>query len=179
MKNTSYNKKKYFIIIVDDYSRAVWVEPLANKFEAVPKIKDYIQQLEMVYDIKVQGIMADNGTEFVNSLFKSFLSSKGIKLFTSVPYMPQQNRVAERAIRTIVEGARSMIYAAKLPLFLWSIAVKTMMYLKNRSPTRANDGQTPIEQVTGEKPDLSHLRIFGQKLHFQKMPLIKSKKFFS
>ena len=79
--------------------------------------------------------MADNGTEFVNSDMQRFIKEKGITLYTSVPYMHEQNGIAKRAICTISEGARAMLYASKLLKNLWSIAVKTMAYLRNRSPT--------------------------------------------
>ena len=54
-----------------------------------------------------------------------------------------------------------MLYASKLPKNLWSIAVKTMAHLRNRSPAWANEGMTPIERITGEKPNLAHLKVFG------------------
>jgi hypothetical protein len=109
----------------------------------------------------VQGLMVDNSTEFINSKMTAFTKSKGISMFTSTPYTPQQNGVAERGIRTITEGARAMLYAAKLPKHLWSIAVCTMTYLRNCSPTRANNGETPWFCLTGKRPDLAHLHVFG------------------
>jgi hypothetical protein len=88
-------------------------ETLTSKLEAVWKVQEYITQLEMCYT-KVQGVMADNGTELINSEFKNYLLAKGVVLFTSVPYMPQQNGIAERGICTITEGDRSMLYATKI-----------------------------------------------------------------
>ena len=75
--------------------------------------------------------------------------------------LPQQNGVAERRNRTIMERARSLSTHCDLPLFLWSEAVSTANYLINRSPTCANNGMTPEEKYTGQKPSLEHLRIFG------------------
>ena len=68
---------------------------------------------------------------------------------------------AEHAIHTVTEGACAMLYTSKLPKNLWSIAVKTMAYLCNQSPTWANEGMTPIEHITGKKPNLAHLKVFG------------------
>ena len=62
---------------------------------------------------------------------------------------------------TITKGAHAMLYVPKLPQNLWSVVVKTMAYLRNRSPTQANNGVMPLEHITGEKPDLTHLKIFG------------------
>lgn len=161
METTSFDGKKYFLITVDDYSRGIWVEVLTLKSEVVSKIREFNTQFETGYGAKIRGIMADNGTEFVNNDMQRYLKEKGITLYTSVPYTHEQNGVAERAIRTITEGARAMLHASKLPKSLWSVAVKTMAYLRNRSPARANNGITPIERITGQKPDLAHLRIFG------------------
>jgi histone deacetylase 1/2 len=138
----SFDNKKYFIIVIDDYSRAVWTSAIASKTEVVQKVQEYIAQLENAFSIKVQGLIADNGTEFINSEMNAFVKERGISLFTSVPYTPQQNGVVERGIRTVTEGAWAMLYAAKLPKHLWSVAVCTMTYLRNCSPTDTNDGET-------------------------------------
>ena len=105
--------------------------------------------------------MADNGTEFVNNEMNRYLRDKGITLYISVPYTHEQNSIVEQAIRTITEGACAIMYASKLPKNLWSVAVKTMAYLRNRSPTRANNSITPFECISGSKPNLAHLKIFG------------------
>ena len=77
----------------------------------------------------------------------------------TVPRTPQQNGVAERANRTVMEAARSMLHAVSQPMKFWGAAVATAVYLRNRSPTRALNGVTPYEAWRGEKPDLSHLRV--------------------
>ena len=107
------------------------------------------------------GLGINNGTEFVNNEMNQYLRDKGITLYTSVPYTHEQNSVVEQAIHTITEGARAMMYASKLPKNLWSVAVKTMAYLHNRSPTWANNGITPFKHISGSKPNLAHLKIFG------------------
>ena len=93
----------------------------------------------------------------------------------SIPYTHEQNGVAERAIHTITEGPRAMLYASKLLMSLWSIAVKTMAYLHNRSPTRANNSITLLERITSKKPDLTHLRVFGSPVSIA-VPKEKRKK---
>jgi IS30 family transposase len=105
METMSLDMKQYFLIIVDDYSRTDWTENLASKLEVVPKVREYIQQLETLYCTKVEGVMVDNGTEFINTELLTFFQNKGIKVFTSIPYTPEQNGVAERHIQTITEGA--------------------------------------------------------------------------
>ena len=105
METMSFDGKKYFLIIVDDFSCGIWVEELTLKSKAVSKIHNFVQVFETSYGLKVRSFMADNGTEFVNSDMQCFIKEKGITLYTSVPYMHEQNGVAEHAIRTITEGA--------------------------------------------------------------------------
>ncbi len=95
--------------------------------------------------------------------FDTFLGECGIQRQTSVPYSTQQNGVAERANRTIMECARSMILAQGLELEFWGEVVNTAVYIRNRCPTKALDSKTPQEAWSGRKPDVSHLRVFGCK----------------
>ena len=78
-----------------------------------------------------------------------------------MPKTPQQNGVAERLNRTMVETTRSMLIDAKLPYRFWAEALSTAVYLRNRSPIKAVDGITPSEAWTGKKPDVAHMRVFG------------------
>ena len=85
----------------------------------------------------------------------------GIAEETSTPYRPQQNEVAERANRTVVEMARSMIHAQKLDKSFWSEAVVNTVYTRNRCPTRALEHMTPEEAWSGWKPSVANMRVFG------------------
>jgi hypothetical protein len=115
METISLNGKRYFLLIKDNYSCGVWVEPLAAKTEVVAKVREFVNAFENGYNAHVRGVMADNGTEFVNADLQNYFKSRGIIFYSSVPYTHQQNGVAEREIRTITEGARAMLYATKLP----------------------------------------------------------------
>jgi hypothetical protein len=75
----------------------------------------------------------------------TYLKSKGIVLFNSVPYTSEQNGVAEWGICMLTEGEWAMLHAAKLLKHVWSAAIKTVAYLCNQSLTRANSGITPLE----------------------------------
>src|SRR5690606_23480010 len=94
---------------------------------------------------------------------------------TTIEYCPQQNGVAERMNRILIEKARSMLHDAKLPLYCWAEAVNTACYVKNRCPTRAVQDSTPYELWTGKTPDLSHLRIFGS-IAYMHIPKEKRRK---
>ncbi|KAG7303823.1 hypothetical protein JYU34_010719 [Plutella xylostella] len=110
---------------------------------------------------KIKELRSDNGGEYVSSQFREFLKKHGIRHQTTIPHSPQQNGVAERANRTIVEKARCMLQDAGLDQRVWAEAVNTAVYLKNRSPSRAVPGATPEQRWTNQKVNLSHLRTFG------------------
>ena len=81
--------------------------------------------VENQFDLKVKRFRSDNGGEYVNENFKTFCKSHGIAIETTNSYTPQQNGVAERMMRTLMEMARSMIYHSNVPLMLWAEAVAT------------------------------------------------------
>jgi hypothetical protein len=121
--------------------------------------------VEKEAEASIRRFRCDNGKgEYDNHLFKNFLSANGITFEPSAPYTQNQNGVSERAIRTISEKARSMLHNAGLSEGFWEEAVRTAVYLKNRSPTKAVDS-TPFQAWTGQKPELHHLRPFGCEIH--------------
>jgi hypothetical protein len=163
MKTTSHGGARYFFIFIDDFSRKIHVYLLKAKGEAFEKFKQYKALVENEIGHKIKVLRSNNGGEFVCKKFDAFLAECGIQRQTSEPYSPQQNAVAERANRTIMECARSMILAQRLELEFWGEAVNMAVYIKNRCPTKALDSKTPQEAWSGRKPDVSHLRVFGCK----------------
>lgn len=123
--------------------------------------KTFTNKVKTKFGYSVKILHVDNGTEYNNSQFKEFLRQEGITLENTAPYTPEQNGRAERDNRTLIESARSMIHAAKVPKYLWAEAVNTAVYILNRTPTMQAPGSTPYEIWCGGKPTLSHLRIFG------------------
>ena len=88
----------------------------------------------------------------------------GIRAEPTTPYTPEQNGVAERYNRTIVQMIRSMLVWAKLPHSFWGEAAMTANYLRNLLPTAKVD-QSPEEKWAEQKPDICHLRTFGCLVH--------------
>ncbi|GJS74213.1 ribonuclease H-like domain-containing protein [Tanacetum coccineum] len=102
----------------------------------------------------------DNGTEFKNKEMNQFCERKGIKREFSVARTPQQNKVAERKNRTLIEAARTMLADSKLPTTFWVEAVNTACYVKNRVLVTKPHNKTPYELFLGRKPALGFMRPF-------------------
>nr|GEV87287.1 putative ribonuclease H-like domain-containing protein [Tanacetum cinerariifolium] len=95
-------------------------------------LKNFITEIENLKELKVKIIRCDNGGEFKNREMNEFYTRKGIKREFSNARTPQQNRVAKRRNRTLIEAARTMLADAKLPVTFWAEAVKTACYVQNR-----------------------------------------------
>lgn len=161
MEVESIGGGKYFLTFIDDYSRYLHVYILTSKDQVADTFIDFKNYIEKQTGKKIKKIRSDNGKEYLNEKIKSFLRSEGIVHQLTVRYTPQQNGVAERMNRSIVEKARTLLIDAGLGKEYWAEAVATAAYLLNRSPTRRLWNMTPYEAFKGEKPDLSHLRMFG------------------
>ncbi|GJW70585.1 putative ribonuclease H-like domain-containing protein [Tanacetum coccineum] len=115
----SINHASYCLVITDDYSRFCWVFFLAKKDETSDILKTFIRQIENQLNQKVKIIRSDNGTEFKNRVMLEFCGEKGIKQEFSNARTPQQNGVAERMNRTLIEAARTMLADSHLPTTFW------------------------------------------------------------
>ena len=177
MQVDSAGGSRYILTFTDDFSRYTTVYVLKKKSEALNKFKHYVNLIENQTEGKkitnlyiwnhLKTVRSDNGGEYCSSEFTEFCSSKGISHQFTNPYTPEQNGVAERYNRFLIESVRSMLILSKCPLYLWAEAVCTAVYLHNRSPTVALDGKTPYECWHGEKPDVSVLKVFGCVCHYQ------------
>nr|GFA46794.1 hypothetical protein [Tanacetum cinerariifolium] len=105
----SLSKKSYCLVVTDDYSRFSWVFFLATKDETATVLKTFIVGLENLLSLKVKIIRCDNETEFKNANLNQFCALKGIKREFSIPGTPQQNGIAERKNRTLIEAARTLL----------------------------------------------------------------------
>ncbi|GJX42509.1 putative ribonuclease H-like domain-containing protein [Tanacetum coccineum] len=157
----SLNHKTYCLVITDDFSRFSWVFFLRTKDETSGILKDFIRQIENQLNQKVKTIRCDNGTEFKNKDVIEFCGSKGIKREYSNARTPQQNRVAERKNRTLIEAARTMLADSFLPNTFWAEAVSTACYVLNRVLVTKPHNKTPYELLTGKIPIISYIRPFG------------------
>jgi transposase InsO family protein len=161
MKTTSMGGARYFLTFIDDFSRKVWVLVLKCKSEVFERFKAWKALVENESGHKVKVLRSDNGGEYTSKAFEAFMRDHGIAHQTSAPYTPQQNGVAERANRTLVEMARAMLHAQGLKYEFWAEAVSNAAYIRNRCPTSAVASMTPQEAWSGRRPNIGHMRIFG------------------
>ncbi|GKB33237.1 putative ribonuclease H-like domain-containing protein [Tanacetum coccineum] len=157
----SINHKTYCLVVTDDYSRFSWVFFLATKDETSGILKTFITGIENQINHKVKIIRCDNGTEFKNNDMNQFCGMKGIKREFSVARTPQQNRVAERKNKTLIEAARTMLADSLLPTTFWAEAVSTACYVQNRVLVTKPHNKTPYELLHGRPPSISFMRPFG------------------
>ncbi|KAI3758596.1 hypothetical protein L6452_06163 [Arctium lappa] len=131
--------KKYTLVIVDEYSRYTWVIFLHCKSDTLEELISFVKKMEVLNNLTVRSIRSDHGTEFKNSSLNNFFENKGISHNFSSVRTPQQNGVAERRNRTIIEAARLMLSDSHLPTQFWAEAVNTAYQLGKFDP-KADDG---------------------------------------
>ena len=161
MSEKSLGGANYFVSFTDDKTRYSWIYTLKTKDQVFDRFVQWKTLVEKQTGHVVKILRSDNGGEYTSNKFKSFLKAEGIRHERTIPKTPEQNGVAERFNRTVVESARSMLLDAALPKSYWAEAISTATYLKNRSPSRAIHGKTPYEEWYGEKPNVDCFRVFG------------------
>ena len=159
----SMSKKRYALVIVDDYSKYTWVLFLHSKDETPQMVIDHLKLIELDSKSLVRAIRSDNGTEFKNQLLNDFCSDKGISRQYSAPRTPQENGVVERKNRTLIEVARTMLSESRLPMYFWAEAVNTACYTQNRTLINKDLMKTPYEIMNNKKPTLKYFHVFGAK----------------
>ncbi|GJR06022.1 ribonuclease H-like domain-containing protein [Tanacetum coccineum] len=153
---------RYFFTIVDDYSRAVWVYLVKTKDDVFDVFVSFLKLIHNQFNIKVKVVRSDNETEFVNKKMFNMFSDLGIFHQTSCTHTPQQNRIAERKHRHLLNVARSLIFQGGIPLRFLYDCILTDVYLINRLPSSVLNGLSPFELVYKKKPNLSHLSLLPQ-----------------
>ncbi|GJU57599.1 retrovirus-related pol polyprotein from transposon TNT 1-94 [Tanacetum coccineum] len=141
MRAASVNRKKYILVIVEDYSRFTWVKFLASKDKPPDFIIKFMKMIQVRLNAPVRNTRTDNGAEFVNQTPRDYYEQVGISYETLVARTPQQNGVVEKRNHTLVEAARTMLIFIKAPLFLWVEAVATAY-----APSLSTSQTTPQSQ---------------------------------
>ena len=149
---------RYVLTFTDDFSSSIFAYFLKTKDDATEALRKFIAD-SAPYG-KLKRLRTDNGGEYLSKEFEDVLLNFGIKHEGSAPYCPHQNGTAERGFRTLFEMARCMILDSDAPRYLWTFAVMTAVRIRN-SCFNQRTGQTPYFLLTGRKPNLKKMKIFG------------------
>uniref|UniRef100_A0A2N9GH76 Integrase catalytic domain-containing protein n=1 Tax=Fagus sylvatica TaxID=28930 RepID=A0A2N9GH76_FAGSY len=150
----------YFLTFIDDYTRYGYVQLIAHRYEALDCFKRFVAEVENQHEKSLKALRTDRGREYLSDQFKDLCEEKGIRRQLTISNTPQQNGVAERRNRTLLDMVRSMMAQANLPISFLGDALLTAAYILNRVPSQSVSS-TPYELWKGEKPNLEHLRPWG------------------
>lgn len=162
MQTSTSAGKRYMVTFIDDYSRYSVIYLIKEKNEVFDKFKEYVEMCKTMFHIKPKVIRSDRGGEYMGKIFQNYIIAQGIQNHRTAPYSPQQNGIAERKNRTLIEMARCMIIEAGLEKSFWGEAVVMANYVQNRLPSR-EVSTTPFQNWFGSKPSIEHFRRFGSK----------------
>ncbi|CDF34864.1 unnamed protein product [Chondrus crispus] len=155
---------KYFITFIDDHSNWSVVYPMHHKSEAFERYKMFAQLAQTHTGRKIKVLRTDRGGEYLSTEFKSFLIANGTQHQMTTAYTPEQNGVAERLNRTLVNLVRSMLAHKKVTKGFWAEALANAVYVRNRVTSRAIPPKmTPYHLWMKSVPNVGHLRVFGSK----------------
>jgi len=153
--------QRYFLTLVDDYTRCTWTHLMVTKAEALYLIKSFVAMAKTQFNGTVKIIRSDNALELgLSNEALQFFASTGIVHQTSCTQTPQQNGVVERKHRHLLEVSRALLFQSHLPLSYWGECLFTATYLINRIPSVVLQHKTPFELLLGTS-QLDHLRTFG------------------
>ncbi|KAJ9566234.1 hypothetical protein OSB04_002200 [Centaurea solstitialis] len=149
----------YYVIFVDFYSKYIWLYPMKQKSDVSHLFPQFKMLVEKYFQTPLISLFTDNGGEYQG--LASYLKSVGISHFTTPPHTPEQNGIAERRHRHVVETGLALLHFSGLPLHFWSHAFQTAVHLINRLPTTILDSKSPFEVIHGQPPNYSTLKSFG------------------
>lgn len=158
-RTPTHSGARFFLTIVDDYSRGGWVFLMNEKFEAPNHLKNFLTMTTRQFQSQIKAIRSDNGSEFL--CLSEYFKPLGIVHETSCVATPQQNGRVERKHKHILNVARALRFQSDLPIEFWGEFVLTAAYLINRTPNMVLQGMTSYERIYGEKPVYERLRVFG------------------
>jgi hypothetical protein len=170
------HKKSLFWGLLDDKSNFGHVGLLSAKSNVFQDYKKVEASWEAKSGNRVIAIRMDGAKEFSLGNMGAYLKSRGITMQITAPYAHSQNGKAERFVRTIEDGAQTLLADSKLTMSFWGDAALTMNYLHNRAPTVAlPSGVTAFEMMNHRKPNLSNLRVWGCQCFVTIPPELRSK----
>jgi len=153
-----YSQCRYFVTFIDGFSHYMRVKPIKSKDEAPRTLMEWITRSEVETGERANILRTDGGGEYMGLEFQGWLKSRDIHHEVTNANTPQENGVAERLNRTILEMTRTMLFGSKLPKSFWTFAVNYTQEILNRLPSRAlPDDTTPYQAFHLKKPSVAHL----------------------
>ncbi|KAK8954463.1 hypothetical protein KSP39_PZI002722 [Platanthera zijinensis] len=158
----SFDGFSYFVTFIDDYSRCLWVYLLKRKSDVLSVYTHFTAMIQTQHGKSVHILRSDSGGEYTSRSFDEFLCSEGTLHQFSCPATPEQNGVAERKNRHLLDTVRCLLRGMHVPKSYWSAALLTAAFLINRTPSRPLGGIAPYSLL---HPSASvfpiPLRVFG------------------
>lgn len=168
----SHAGHRYFLTIVDDFSRYSWVFMLKNKSDVLSIIPQFFKLVETQYNKTIKMFRSDNAPELK---FDEFFREKGVVHQFSCVARPEQNSVVERKHQHILNVARALYFQSRVPLKFWSDCILTAVFLINITPSHVLQWKTPFELLHCKSPDYSLLKVFGCLCFAATLPTQRSK----
>ena len=158
MSNSGF---RYYVIFIDDYSRYTWLYPLKLKSDVFSTFIKFKTEMENKFQRKIQTFQTDGGGEYINNNFKSYLEKHGIHHQYTCPHHPEQNGMAERKHRHLVETGLTLLAHASMPQIYWAEALHTANFLINRLPTKVLKLTSPYTKLFHREPSYDFFKVFG------------------
>nr|GEY11309.1 ribonuclease H-like domain-containing protein [Tanacetum cinerariifolium] len=172
-KVTTYEEFRYFLTVVDDYTRVVWVYLIKSKDDVLHFITVFYNLIENQFKRKIKVFRSDNGTEFINQTVNKLCDDKGFINQTSCAYTPQQNEIAERKHRHLLNVARSHLFQGRIPLRMWTEYTNHINFSDREYPEMPNDDERVNPNLSSDnksQSDSSHSSVSGEGVNTADFP---------
>jgi reverse transcriptase-like protein/Pol polyprotein/gag-pre-integrase-like protein/integrase-like protein len=157
----SHKGFKYFMTFINDKSRKVFIAGLHQKSDVAQCLRALIAHVEVETGQNMKALCTDSGSEYTGTALTQYLTNKGTKQELTTPDTLQHNGIAKCMNWTLLDKVWAILLDANLPEMYWFDALEYATLLHNVTPTWALDASTPEEVWSGNKPNVSHLRVFG------------------
>jgi transposase InsO family protein len=165
---TCIGGNKYGFVIVDDFSRYIWVFFLVEKSDVFATFKTFVKRIHNEFEMTIQKVRSDNESEFKNTRVDGLCDEFRIRHKFSAKYTLQSNGLVERKNRTLIDMATSMLSEYNVSHLFWAEAINTACYYSNRFYCHPMLEKTPYEILNGRKPNIAYFWVFSCKCYILK-----------
>ena len=161
---TALSGARWFITMIDEHTRMTWTFLMKDKSETAGVFQSFYSMVKTQFHTQIKVLKTDNAKDYFNSHLGSFLTTQGIIHSSSCVDTPEQNGIAERKNRQLLETARAMMFTTNTPKYLWGEALLTATYLINRLPSRPLNYKVPRQVLLDAYP---HIHAFSGNLNLK------------